>query len=187
MAGKAYVDLEWAEYQASILRGDLELSDLEILNPYELAKKMELFELLPLDAIQNIPSTHLKQLCERDSKGWSAGSLALPDGRVVVIMNPKHAKTRARATLMEEIVHIHLAHEPTLLEIGANHIAARTYNDQQEKEAYWVGAAALVPMAQLRIGQQLRKSVADMAEYCEVSTQLVAFRCNITGIVLPKN
>lgn len=184
MAEKAFVDLEWAERQANMLRQDLGLNELDILDPYELAKKMEFIELLPLDAIQNIPPEFMEQLSERDSKGWSAGSLALPDGRVAVIMNPKHPKTRARATLMEEIAHIHLAHRPSLLTVGANNIATRTYDDQQEREAYWVGAAALVPMWQLKKAQTLGLNTKQLADYCEVSTKLVKFRSDTTGIKL---
>jgi hypothetical protein len=187
VAGKAFVDLEWAERQANMLRQDLGLNELDILDPYELAKKMEFIELLPLDAIQNIPPEFIEQLRERDSSGWSAGSLALPDGRVAVIMNPKHPKTRARATLMEEIVHIHLAHRPSLLTVGVDNITTRTYDDQQEREAYWVGAAALVPMWQLKKAQKLRLNIQQLADYCEVSKQLVKFRSDITDIRLAQS
>ena len=184
MADKVIVNLEWAERQASMLRQDLGLNELDILDPYELAEKMAFIKLLPLEAVQNISPEFLQQLCERDSKGWSAGSLALPDGTVAVIMNPKHAKTRARATLMEEIAHIHLAHQPSLLTAGANQITARSYDEQQEREAYWVGAAALVPMWQLRQAQRLGRNIQALADYCEVSPKLVKFRSEITGITL---
>lgn len=184
MAGKVFVDLEWAERQANMLRQDLYLNELDILDPYELAKKMEFIEVVRLDHIRNISSEFLQQLWERDSKGWSAGSLAFPDGRVAVIMNPKHTKTRSRATLMEEIAHIHLAHRPSLLTVGANNITARSYDEQQEREAYWVGAAALVPICQLKKAQILRMTIPRLAEYCEVSADLVKFRSSITGITL---
>ncbi len=184
MAGKALVELDWAERQAKMLRQDLELNEVDILDPYELVKKLGFIELLPFDAVLNIVPEFLQQLRGHDSKGWSAGSLAFPDGRVAIIMNPTHAKTRARATLMEEIAHIHLAHQPSLLTIGANNITARSYDDQQEMEAYWVGAAALVPMLQLRKAQQLKLSIQRFADYCEVSPQLIKFRSNITGITL---
>lgn len=184
MAEEAFVDLDWAERQAGMLRQDLGLSEVEILNPYELAKVMGFIELLPLTAVQNISPGCIQCLCEHGRDGWSAGSLALPDGRVVVIMNPTHAKTRTRATLMEEIAHIHLAHQPSLLSVGDDGVTARNYNAQQEKEAYWVGAAALVTRWQLGQAQKMRLNIKQFADYCEVSTRLVKFRASITGVKL---
>ncbi|MCB0124906.1 MAG: ImmA/IrrE family metallo-endopeptidase, partial [Caldilineaceae bacterium] len=154
MAKDAFVDLDWAERQASMLRRDLQLSEVEILNPYELAEKMGFIELLPLANVQNISLECRQVLSAHNGKGWSAGSLAFPDGRVAVIMNPLHAKTRKRATLMEEIAHIHLAHKPSQLTVGNDGITARSYDAQQEKEAYWVGAAALVTMWHLQQAQK---------------------------------
>jgi hypothetical protein len=182
--GKAFVDLDWVERQASMLRRDLELSELDILDPYDLAEKMEFIEVVQPDEVRDIPSECLQQLCERDPKSWSAGSVELPDGTVRVIMNPKHAKTRARVTLMEEIAHIHLAHQPSRLSIGADNVIVRSYNEQQEREAYWVGAAALVPMWQLKQAQKLGIGIQQLAAYCEVSPKLIEFRANITHISL---
>lgn len=187
MAGKVFVDLNWAERQAGMLRQDLELNEVEILNPYTLAEAMGFIKLLPLHTVQNVLPEILQHLCERDAKGWSAGSLAFPDGRVAVIMNPTHTDTRKRATLMEEIAHIHLAHQPSILAVGADNVMARSYNEQQEKEAYYVGAAALVTTWQLSRAQRLGMDIKRLADYCEVSPQLIKFRASITHIPLPQS
>jgi len=184
VAEKASVDPDWVERQAVMLRRDLDLRDVEILNPYKLAEVMGFIELLPLHAVQNILPEILQHLCERDAKGWSAGSLAFSDGRVAVIMNPTHANTRKRATLMEEIAHIHLAHQPSILAVNADNVIARSYNAQQEKEAYYVGAAALVTMWQLKQAQKLGIGIQQLAAYCEVSPQLIEFRARITQLPL---
>ena len=88
-----------------MLRRDLELSEVEILNPYELAKAMGFIELLPLHAVQNILPEIQQHLCERDAKGWSAGSLAFPDGRVAVIMKRTHASKRKKGKVVGEKTH----------------------------------------------------------------------------------
>lgn len=186
MAAKESADeewLDWVERQAGMLRRELELGDMETLDPYELAKKMGFIKLMPIEAVQNIEPEILERLLVRNS-GWSAGSLVLPDGTVIVIMNPSHSKARKRATLMEEIAHIHLAHTPSVLAVGPDNLTTRTYDKQQEKEAYWVGAAALVPIAQLQAAQRLRHTIKHMATYFEVSRDLVRFRCAITHINL---
>lgn len=187
MAGKASIDPDWVERQAGMLRRDLKLNEIEILNPYELAEAMEFIKLLPLHAVQNILPEVVDHLCERDAKGWSAGSLAFPDGMVAVIMNPTHAHTRKRATLMEEIAHIHLAHQPSILAVNADNVIARSYNVQQEKEAYYVGAAALVPIWQLRQAQKLGIGIQQLAAYCEVSPKLIEFRASLTYIPLAQS
>lgn len=63
--------------------------------------------------------------------------------------------------------------------------AHRLYQLWQEKEAYGVGAAALVPISILKFGQHLKYSAPRLARYCRVSEALVQFRSELTGLVLP--
>jgi hypothetical protein len=85
----------------------------------------------------------LNQLLVGDSDAWSAGSLRLPDGEVVVVLNPNHPATRKCATLMEELSHLHLGHRPTQLILIDGGPAFRSFKKSQETEAYWVGAARI--------------------------------------------
>jgi len=137
---------------------------------------------------QDIPglSTEvINQLLIRDSKSWSAGCMVLPNNQIGIIYNPMHADTRTRATLMEELAHIYLNHKATSLVMLGDGVSLRsTYNKKQEDEAYWVGAASLLPLAVLKFGQNNRISRDTLALMYGVSIPLVRFRENITRIKL---
>ena len=61
---------------------------------------------------------------------------------------------RVRATLMEELFHIRLDHQPSVLRVYADNGRSRTFNTAIEEEAYGSGAAALVPYKSLKASIQ---------------------------------
>jgi hypothetical protein len=175
--------LFWVENQAQVLRKKLSLSPLSNLDPFELAKLMEIVVLTPRD-VTGLSADILNQLLTTDSAGWSAGTICLPDGKKIVVMNPMHAITRRRVTLMEEITHLHLNHEPTVLrEIGKS-LAFRDYKSDCEKEAYWIGAAALLPRSVLIHAKEKQIARSVLGKQYVVSEKLIVFRENITHIKL---
>lgn len=176
--------LEWVEEQALQLRAVLRLSATQVLDPYRLARKMN-FEVVMLDQMTQSPTPLLQHLlAEADMDEWSGGSIPIGQGRYLAILNHRHAPTRNRATLMEEVAHIYLEHQPSRLVIRGEK-ADRLYLPWQEKQAYGVGAAALVPVSILEYGQGRRFSAKRLARYCQVSEALVQFRSELTGLVLP--
>src|SRR5947209_10599131 len=88
-----------------------------------------------------------------------------------------HAPTRIRATVMEELAHIYLEHPPSQL-ISVNGLCMRSFKKTHETQAYWVGAAALVPLAILQHAQRAGRCRDDVAIDCGVSAKLVGFREN---------
>ncbi len=46
--------------------------------------------------------------------------------------------------MMEELAHIHLKHKPSQFIRHDGGLACRSYDEKNEREAYWVGAATLV-------------------------------------------
>lgn len=181
MGTKHFVD--WVERQAQQLRRRLGLSQLVRLNPFQLADTMGARLISP----SNIPGVQpgsLSQLLVADSDGWSAGSVRMPNGDIWIVLNPNHPETRKHATLMEELSHLHLGHTPTQLILIDGGPAFRSFNKTQETQAYWIGAAALVPRAGL---ERARRNKADrqiVAGYYKVSCDLVAFREKVTGLPL---
>ena len=175
--------LIWVEKQAQVLRARLALSPLAVLNPFDLARQMNAKVISPSD-ISGLPAECLNQLLITDSDGWSAGSLKLPDVGVVIVLNPNHPETRKRATLMEELSHIYLNHTPTQLILTDGGPAFRSFKKSQETEAYWVGAAALVPRAALERAKRNRANRHVVAQFYGVSRDLVRFRENVTGLRL---
>lgn len=173
----------WVENQAQVLRNKMLLSPLDNLDPFELAQRMGIVVLTPYD-IPDLPVDTQNQLLATDSDGWSAGTICLPDGKKIVVMNPKHAITRQRITLMEEISHVHLDHEPTVLKAISNSLAFRDYKEDCEKEAYWIGAASLLPRSIMLFAQKNKITKYALGKQYTVSEKLIAFRENITHIRL---
>jgi Zn-dependent peptidase ImmA (M78 family) len=119
---------------------------------------------------------------------WSGGaaSHALPTGEKLIILNPTHHRNRQKATLMEEICHVFLGHEPSRLSVETRNkhgeVIARDYNHAIEEEAYSTGAAALVPYT------AVKRMVADgmtsqqIARHFAVSRQLVEYRIKVSRL-----
>lgn len=129
-----------------------------------------------------------RQLIEKGKNEWSGGasSQTLPDGRKLIILNPTHGKNRQNATLMEEIAHVFLGHNPSRLairgETSDGRLTARDYDAKIEEQAYSVGAAALVPYAGLRELVYEGKSSRMIARHYGVSRMLVEFRIKTTHL-----
>jgi hypothetical protein len=160
----------------------------EPLNPFELARYAKL-EVVQFNDIKDLLSPEtLNHLLGAGSDKWSGGAsgIPLPNGRKLIILNPTHSPTRHQSTLMEEICHVFLGHNPTKLEVK-NHNKkgeeiARDYNEAMEEEAYSVGAAALVPFAALRDFVRAGKTSRDIARHFNVSRELVEYRMKVSRL-----
>lgn len=171
--------LVWVERRANKLRCLAGLNATEPLDPYKLAPILGL-ELLTPFQVQGMNSDCLDQLLIKDSSSWSAGTLHLPGQKAVVILNPTHADTRKRATLMEEIAHVYLGHKPSSLFVIKGITTMRSYKKSQETQAYWTGAAALVPLVLMKQSQSAGIQREALAQYCGVSVDLIKFRETVT-------
>ena len=104
----------------------------------------------------------------------------------LVILNPGHGKSRTNATLMEEICHVFLGHQPNRIGIVATDargkLASRDYRKEDEEEAYGVGAAALVPFKTLRRFVYEGKTSQEIARHFHVSRELVEYRLKVTKL-----
>jgi hypothetical protein len=125
----------------------------------------------------------------RDGKdAWSGGACSqrLPDGRKLIVLNPTHGANRQNATLMEEISHVFLGHQPSRLAVRTlnrqGKPIARDYRREIEEEAYGVGAAALVPFSALRRFVKRGKTSREIARHFNVSRDLVEYRIKISRL-----
>jgi len=153
------------------------------LNPWELAPKVGLAVVDGGSALALIPVIDRQHLCGAASRSWSGGvlPLPLPDGKRLCILNPHHPVRRNKITLMEEIAHNYLKHQPTTVTLESEALKVRDFNAMQEREAYGVGAAALIPWSQLFPMLNQASDVAAIAGVFEVSEELVVYRIKITG------
>lgn len=101
-----------------------------------------------------------------------------------IVLNDRRSPERIRATLLEEIAHIVLKHEPSTVTLTPQSLARhRTYNPTQEKEAYALGAALLVPYPCLRrLILDEGATAEDAALHFAVSMKLATYRMQVTYI-----
>ena len=137
-----------------------------------------------IDKIKGLPEHTRRQLLKSDRGSWSAGTTKpLPNGWRLVILNPTHGKERSAATLMEEICHVWLGHTPGKLHsMDENGLRARDYNESDERAAYGVGAAVLVPYSVLRLAVENGVPAEEIAKRYGVSRDLVEFRIKVTHL-----
>jgi len=77
------------EGHAKALRAKCDVPPFGRLDPFELARRMEM-RVLMLDESCGVPSELCERLLVTDSRAWSAGTLNLPNGSKLVVMNRYH-------------------------------------------------------------------------------------------------
>ena len=175
--------LNWIEGKAQGLRDVCELPPFAPLDPFELARKLDV-NLVNL-ADLGLNAEVVDQLTLSDPSAWSAGLLLGREGQKFVVLNPTHNVRRHYASLMEELAHLWLKHKPSRL-LSYGEMIVRTWKKTYETEAYWVGAAALLPRRIMKGARTLGLDATAVAEAHMVSEDLVHFRENVLGIRLPK-
>lgn len=177
------------EIRAQGLREFAGLSgDDQKLDPFKLAGYAGLL-VVPFEQIEGLLSKEsLDELLGRSKDKWSGGaaSKVLPNGQKLIILNPTHSSLRHSATLMEEVCHVFLGHQPSRLAISRRdrhgNLIARDYNAEIEEEAYATGAAALVPYRGLKKLVEKGKTAAQIARHYGVSRALVEYRIKISRL-----
>src|SRR5688500_4159075 len=155
------------------------------LNPFDLAHFANLI-VLEFDKVQGLSDAAREHLLGPATEAWSGGACTLPNGMKLVILNPNHGRARTNATLMEEICHVFLGHQPNRLSVVTKdergRVLNRDYRKADEEQAYGVGAAALVPFAALKRFVFIGKSAPDIARHFRVSRELVEYRLKVTRL-----
>ena len=199
------------ELRALALRDFAGTREHDPLDPFALAQFAKLM-VVDFDQVKGLSPESRAHLLGPAAEEWSGGACSrpLPNGWRIVILNPAHGTHRNRATLMEEISHVFLGHQPNRLAviggnptvregatnrtamIGGNPTvregatthpaAARDYNKSDEEAAYAVGAAALVPYQSLRRFVLEGRTADQIARKFGVSRQLVEYRIKVTHL-----
>lgn len=155
------------------------------LNPFELAQFANLL-VVEFEQLKGLSERARQHLLGPASESWSGGACSLPDGMKLVILNPNHGPARTKATLMEEICHVFLAHQPNRLSVVTKDergkVMNRDYRESDEEEAYGVGAAALVPYAALKRLLLQGKTSREIGLHFRVSRELVEYRMKVTHL-----
>lgn len=163
-------------------------SDDQRLDPFRLANYAKLLVVEFEELRKQLSEETVDELLGKSKDKWSGGaaSRVLPDGQKLIILNPTHSPRRHSATLMEEVSHVFLGHQPSRLAIEKKdrhgNIVARDYNADIEEEAYATGAAALVPYRGLKKMVEQGKTAAQMARHYGVSRALIEYRIKISRL-----
>lgn len=171
------------EGHALELRRKLGLTRADLLQPTALAPKLGLLVVDALQIRQLLDEQTAERIFGSGCNAWSGGVFAtpLPSGERICIINSTHSAYRQKVTLMEEIAHIYLQHSTTKLHSCGDGVRFRDFDEKQEREAYAVGTAALLPWASFFHGVNKGMSVEQLAEMYQVSRELIQYRIKVTG------
>jgi hypothetical protein len=173
------------ELKALALRDFARVRGEAPLDPFTLARFANLI-VVSLDQIKDLSDQAREHLLGLAADSWSGGACTLPNGMKLVVLNPTHGRARTNATLMEEICHVFLGHQPNRLSVVTKdergRVLNRDYRKADEEAAYGVGAAALVPFAALRKFLYEAKTSTEIAKHFRVSRELVEYRLKVTRL-----
>ncbi|UVT17815.1 MAG: ImmA/IrrE family metallo-endopeptidase [Nitrospira sp.] len=135
------------------------------------------------DDIPDLPNEVLVQLGRKDPFGWHAVSLILPDGRALLIYNPRKSAGRRASDIAHELAHLIQEHKPSTVILSQDgSFAMRTFDQKQEDEANWLAWSLLLPREALVRTMRQGMSIETTANMYGVSTQLVNYRLSVTGV-----
>ncbi len=162
--------------------------DHQRLDPFSLARYANLLVASFDEIAPHLSEEARRHLTDRAKHLWSGGaaSHALPGGEKLIILNPTHHRNRQNATLMEEICHVFLGHQPSRLSVETRNkhgeVIARDYNHAIEEEAYSTGAAALVPYTAVKRMVAEGMTSQQIARHFAVSRPLVEYRIKVSRL-----
>jgi Zn-dependent peptidase ImmA (M78 family) len=165
------------EREAAAVRWRLGLGPTDALDPLRLAAAVPARVFRPEDFGDEMLARRLRQV------RWDGLSFAVPGVGLVVLLNPARPATRRTATLMEELAHELLEHRPSRLEPDPRTgVLRRSFDAEQEREAFEFGAALLLPRELLAAELRARRPAAATARRLGCSQALVLFRIRRLGL-----
>lgn len=165
-----------SENKAVLYRNYLSLSAMDPLPAKKLAEHLGIKVLTPHDVL-----TENHEMLDHliNSEKWSALTLPCKSGERVIIHNSRHSKARQESNIMHEIAHIICEHKAPINNIG---IVLREYNEEQEKEAEWLGGCLQLPREALIWASERKMNNDEIAAFFNASNDMVRFRLNKTGV-----
>lgn len=157
------------------LRRQAGVGQNERLDPWAVAPAFGLVFVQPenVDGVADEDRAHVSSLT---AKQWSGMGHPLPQGGLLVMLNPYQTPERANVTAMEEVAHVYLGHKPVLLVDADGGCVQRHYDKMAEQEAYWLATATLLPSSAVGRAVWNGSSAVEIAGQFGVSTELVQFR-----------
>jgi hypothetical protein len=111
---------------------------------------------------------------------WSAGIISKKP--LIILYDPRHSSARFESDLMHEFGHVLLDH-PMIQFDSSTGLPLR--EQRYEDEATYLGSCLQIPKRGLAWAIGRNCSSEQIASYFGCSEEIVAFRCNMTGLQLP--
>lgn len=167
-----YRDKWRIERVAAAIRGDLGLDQLAPLSPWRLADAIPAHIFYPDDFDDDGLARRLRAV------SWDGLAFSCPDDHtLMVVLNSARPQTRQTATLMEELSHHLLRHQPSSIAVSPQTgLLERSYNRSQEEEAYDLGAALLLPKARIQHDVAAKRTAEQIAADHACSKDIVVYR-----------
>lgn len=160
------------------IRVKLDLKPKDYLDPRLLAKKMKVKIFNPEEL--ELSPTILKTLVNTSKNEWSALGATI-NGAKVIFLNSSHPDTRIEASIMHELAHFLLKHEP-MGAVSYFGIPITRFNKEQEEEAEFLGGCLQIPgdciFPLFAFEDYTIKSLAD---HFHCSKQVARMRYNLSG------
>lgn len=155
---------------------------LRVVDPLparDLASELDVF-VMPPGNLPGAPEEMVETLASRDS-GWSAATI-LECERPLILYNPCHSEARQESDLMHELSHLIEGHEPSGFDTLGGRLLSRSYDEEQEDEAAWLGGCLQLPRPAIFRAAKRGWSNEEIAERYTASVQMVRYRRNVTGV-----
>jgi Zn-dependent peptidase ImmA (M78 family) len=170
-----YQDKWRIERTATKARIDVGLDQITVLDPNLLVDRLgaSVFHLSDLISKDDAALKRARRI------GFDGAAGRHPEsGEPLILLNCGRPRRRRIATLMEELAHLLLEHEPTKIAMDPNlGFKRRTFNAAQENEAYDLGAALLLPKERIqRDVKVLNLHRNEIADEHNCSPELVDYR-----------
>lgn len=163
------------ESLAAATRSQVGLDQLTVLDPNLLVDHLDarVFHLSDLIADDQPALRRARRIGFDGAAGRHPSS-----GQALILINCGRPRRRRMATLMEELAHLILRHEPTKIAMDSKlGIKRRSFDRAQENEAYDLGAALLLPKERIqRDVKELQLRLEGIADEHSCSPDLVAYR-----------
>jgi Zn-dependent peptidase ImmA (M78 family) len=160
------------ERLAASIRTKLGLDQLTPLSPWRLADAIGAHVFYPADFGDQALVRRLRTV------KWDGLAFCCPgEQSLMIVLNPARPKTRQAATLMEELSHHLLGHQPCSIAVNdKTGILERSYDKTQEDEAYDLGAALLLPKERIQRDVAERRTAQEIAAVHACSGDIVVYR-----------
>jgi hypothetical protein len=169
---------KWCEHEGIRWRRTLGLYAYDPLPAKRLAAHLDIPIVDPTE-LDGLDEQTLKVLFAEDA-GWSALALPVGEKKHWIIYNPTHATVRYESSVMHELAHLILDHQPIHFDMLVNAVPIREYRKVDERSADYLGGCLQITTTGLDWAFQRNMTHIEIAHHFGASVQMVRFRCNMT-------